>query len=212
MLPEGKLSIDGFLCLFDVSVVHQRSFQHQVDHAMHLLQSLVRTKKPIVFVSTKNDAANEAFIREAEKIASKFKIPVVETSAHQNINVEMAFLALAHNIDRTKGRLKIIPYAEAARARKEVLDVALEAYQLLLRVQVMEYKALWIPVHRKLGQNADYNHFVDLFGTDKAKKLFREHVHQLRDEFLQHKQEQYLDHLRRVLKRILPDLATIADR
>ena len=66
-------------------------------------------------------------MKEAEKLASRkeFKgnIPLVETSAHDNINVDTAFFTLAHLIDKNRGRIRIMPFYEAARHRKEMLDL-----------------------------------------------------------------------------------------
>ncbi len=214
ILPEGKLNIHGFLCLFDVSQVHQRSFDYQLESVNLIIQQLLKTKKPIVMVTTKNDKAHDPYVREVEKLVNKCKgnIPIVETSAHHNINVELAFLTLAHLIDRTKGRPKIISYQEASKARVEILDVATEAYKHLIQSQVKDYKALWIPMHRRLANDSDYNHFVDLFGTRQAQRLFCKHVMQLKDDFVQRKLDIHLSRLKDVLHKVLPDLNIIADR
>ena len=217
MLPEGKLNIDGFLCLFDVSAVRQRPLQAELDHTILILNTLLKTKKPIVLVTTKNDEANEVHIREVERLLSRkeFKnaIPMVETSAHKNVNVELAFCTLAHLLDnRTKNRPKTTPYGEAARARREIVEVAVDAYLSLIRAHVTDYKALWNPVWRKLQNNSDYIHFVEVVGTDEARKMFRQHVLQLRDEYIRHRLESYLRKLEGALKELLPDLVTAADR
>ncbi len=214
-LPDGRLTIHGFLCLFDVSVVHERSFEYQLEATNHILQSLQRTKKPVVLVTTKHDKASESYVRELRKLASKQKgnIPVVESSAHHNVNVELAFLTLAHLIDRTtKGQPKVISYQEASRARVEVLDVATEAYRNLIQSQVTDYKALWIPTHRRLVSHPDYIHYVDLFGTSLAQRLFVKHVRQLKEDFVQQKLQKHLTALRKILLEVLSDLSVIADR
>lgn len=54
MLPDGKISIDGFLCLFDVSVVPGRSLEKQVEIITAILNNVVKTKKPVVLVSFMN--------------------------------------------------------------------------------------------------------------------------------------------------------------
>lgn len=51
VLPDGKISIDGFLCLFDVSVVPGRSLEKQVEIITAILNNVVKTKKPVVLVS-----------------------------------------------------------------------------------------------------------------------------------------------------------------
>lgn len=138
------MSIDGFLCLFDVSVVPSRTVEKQVEVVANILNNLVKTKKPIVLVTTKNDDANETFVREVEKLVArkeyKGAIPIVETSAHENINVDQAFIALAQVAnDRNKGRVKIVSYNEAARGRRELLELSTDAFQSLIRSQVSYY-------------------------------------------------------------------------
>lgn len=59
VLPEGKVSVDGFVCVFDVSQVPNRSLDRMVDLTAAILTNCVRTKRPVVLVTTKNDEANE---------------------------------------------------------------------------------------------------------------------------------------------------------
>ena len=191
--------------------------ERQVDYNCRILSNLVKTKKPVVLVTSKNDSGSDSLCRGAERLITRkeFKnanIPIVETSSHHNINVELAFLTLAHLIDRTKGRPKTVSYAEAARTRLELLDVAKEAFRNLLRMHVVDYKASWLSVHKKLQRNPDYIHFVEKVGSDQARILFRKHVAQLKEEIIQCKQEMYLERLQTVLPEILPDLSVIADR
>lgn len=59
VLPDGKLNVDGFLCVFDVSQVPNRSLDRQVDLTASILNNCLKTKRPVVLVTTKNDEANE---------------------------------------------------------------------------------------------------------------------------------------------------------
>jgi len=52
---------------------------------------------------------------------------VIETSAHEGVNVDAAFFTLAQLIDRTRGRSRILNYYEAAHVRREIL-VSLKKY------------------------------------------------------------------------------------
>ena len=94
-MPDGKVNIDGFLVVFDVSLVPNRTLEKQVETTAQILLSLLKTKKPVVLATTKNDEGNEIFVREAERLLNRkeFKgiIPLVETSSHENINVDQAF-------------------------------------------------------------------------------------------------------------------------
>ena len=146
LLPDGRITIDGFICVFDVSEVGHRPLARQVEHVQYILMHLAKTKKPVVLVTTKNDEQQRTYVQEAEHLVGRKDlrgagpIPIVETSAHRNVNIEMAFMTLAHLIERGpstgKNKPRIVSYAEAARARKEVDEVATEAYQSLIRAQV----------------------------------------------------------------------------
>ena len=71
LMPDGKFNVDGFICVFDVSMVPSRPIERQIDHTVTILTNLVKTKKPIVLATTKNDEAFDGFIREAEKLVSR---------------------------------------------------------------------------------------------------------------------------------------------
>ena len=142
MLSGGRLTIDGFICVFDVSKIAQRSIELQVEFLSHVLTNIARTKRPCVLATTKNDHAYEHYVREAVQLANRKEfrgnVTLVETSAHENVNVELAYLCLAHMIDRSRTKIKhILSYSDAARARRELKDVANEAYQNLIKIQVM---------------------------------------------------------------------------
>jgi GTPase SAR1 family protein len=88
------------------------SIVSKVEFLAGVLNNLIKTKKPVVLVTTKNDEANEVYVKEAERLVQRkeFKgtVMMVETSAHENINIDQAFITLAQMIDRTKGRPKVI--------------------------------------------------------------------------------------------------------
>ena len=62
VLPDGKLNVDGYLCVFDVSQVPNRSLEKMVEMTANILTNCVKTKRPVVLVTTKNDEANEVTI------------------------------------------------------------------------------------------------------------------------------------------------------
>ena len=148
LLPEGRISIDGFLCVFDVSNVPQRPVNRQTEFVSCIMAQLAKTKKPIVLATTKNDELVRTYATEAEHILSRKElrsvgpIPIVETSAHMNVNIEQAFMMLAHLIERSisgvsgKLRQRTVPYSEALRARQELLDSVTTAYNNLISYQV----------------------------------------------------------------------------
>ena len=131
---------------------------------------------------------------------------IVETSAHENVNVDLAFLVLAQMVDKSKNRMRIVPFAEAARSRKDVLDVVTEGYLRLIRTQVTDFRALWSPTSKRLAPNQDYIHYVDLFGVEDAQRLFRRHVKKLKDEHLARKIKRYMDTLPEILLDLFPGI------
>lgn len=165
--------------------------------------------------SLKHIVSFQVYVKEAEKLASRkeFKgnIPLVETSSHENINVDCAFMTLANLVDRNRGRIRIVPFYEAARHRKEILDVATDAFQRLVRTHVLDYRSIWASTSKKLAQSPEFIHYVDLFGMDQAAKLFRRHVKKLKEEYLQRKVEGYMDLLPSILREFFPDLQSLED-
>jgi glucocorticoid receptor DNA-binding factor 1 len=71
VMPDGKFNVDGFICVFDVSMVPSRPIERQLEYTANILANLVKSKKPIVLATTKNDEAFDGFIREAEKLVSR---------------------------------------------------------------------------------------------------------------------------------------------
>lgn len=216
VLPDGKLNIDGFICIFDVSVVPSRALEKQIEIVAAILNNLMKTKKPVVLVSTKNDDSNELYIREAEKLVQrkeyKGAIPLVETSAHDNVNVDLAFILLAQIIDRSKIRTKITTYSEGSRARKELMDAASDAFLRLIRLHVTDCRALWSQTVKKLNSHKEWIYFVQLFGLDGTQRLFRRHIKKLKDEQLAKRVAHYMEMLPDILHELVPDINALTDR
>lgn len=130
-----------------MSEVSQRPVLKQSEYVSCILSQLAKTKKPIVLATTKNDERVQSFVAEAEHLPSRKElrssgqIPIVETSAHVNVNVETAFMTLAHLIERANSGVggksrKPVLYSDALRARQELLDNATSAYNNLISYQV----------------------------------------------------------------------------
>ncbi|XP_011497182.1 PREDICTED: rho GTPase-activating protein 190 [Ceratosolen solmsi marchali] len=213
VLPDGKLNIDGFLCIFDVRVVPNRSIEKQVDIVANILNNLMKTKKPIVLVTTKNDDANDQYVKEAEKLLMrkeyKGSILMVETSAHENINVDLAFMTVAQLVDKTKLRSKVIAFTEASRQRKELTDISTESLQKLICMHVQDYRAIWSHASKKLAYHREFTMYVELFGIDATQRLFRRHMKKLKDEQVAKKIQGYLDVLPDILHEICPDISNL---
>ena len=140
-MPDGKFSVDGFLCVYDVSAVPNRIPEKQTEFCSQILLNIAKTKKPMIVVAAKCDEANEILVRELERLINRkelkhLNIPVVEASAHENVNVDAAFFAIAQLVDRSRGRTRILSYYEAAMGRRQLMDEATDNYCRLLHIHI----------------------------------------------------------------------------
>lgn len=63
LFPAGKVAVDGFVCVMDVSRSQQRLLEGQLDFINKILLSLIKTKKPIVMAATKMDEGSDAVLQ-----------------------------------------------------------------------------------------------------------------------------------------------------
>ncbi|KAM3910498.1 rho GTPase-activating protein 35 [Leptodactylus fuscus] len=209
-MPEGKLLIDGFLLCVDVSRGMNRNFDDQLKFVSNLYTQLAKTKKPIVLVLTKCDEGVERYIRDAHGFAlNKKNLQVVETSARSNVNVDLAFTALIQLIDKSRGKSKIIPYFEALKQQSQQSAAAKDKYEWLVGRVVKSHNETWLNVSRRMQSCSEYQDYVYLEGTDKAKKLFQQHIHRLRQDHIERRRKVYLSVLPRALDVLVPDLDEI---
>ncbi|KAL0810129.1 hypothetical protein ABMA28_010927 [Loxostege sticticalis] len=206
LMPDGKLSVDGFLCVYDVSLVPGRSWEKQNEVLAAILQNIIKLKKPVVLVTSKNDEACEQGVREAERLVQRkeFKgaIPIVETSSHDNVNVDQAFVLLAQMVDKAKARIKVANYAEALRIRRETLDFVTEAFTQLIRIHVQDHKEMWSAASKRLCHYAEWVKFVQQFGNDGTQVVYRRHIRRLKEERAAKKLRKQLAKLPQVLSRM----------
>ena len=209
-LADGRFNVDGFICVFDVSEIQGRSLEKNLESTLMILNNLMKTKKPIVVATTKHDEASEMYVREVERLVNRKEfrgsIPLIETSSHENVNVDLAFVVCAQLHDRSKGRAKLIPFHESVRFRKEALDYASDAFHSLLTIHVTDYRTVWGTVCKTLSQTPEFLNFVDLFGQEAAQGSFKRHVKKLRDDYIGRKMQMYIRVLPEILHELLPDL------
>ena len=216
LMPDGRFAVDGFICVYDVSAVPNRIPEKQTEFCSQILLNIAKTKKPVVVVATKCDEANEILVRELERLINRkelkhLNIPVVEASAHENVNVDAAFFALAQLVDKSRGRTRILSYYEAAMGRRQMMDEANDNYLRLLHLHITDYGVLWSTAVKKLGQFLEFQQYLDLFGRDGAQRLFRRHVKKLKDDYLNSKVQRYFDVLPEVLHQLFPDFDTFTE-
>ncbi|XP_023669493.1 rho GTPase-activating protein 35 isoform X2 [Paramormyrops kingsleyae] len=209
-MPEGKLMVDGFLLCVDVSRGMNRNFDDQMKFVTNLYNQLAKTKKPVVLVLTKCDEGVERYIKDSHTFAlTKKNLQVVETSARSNVNVDLAFLTLAQLIDKSRGKPKIIPYFEALKQQSQQIATAKDRYEWLVSRLVKDYKETWNNNSCRMQSSPEYKDYVFLEGTVKAKKLFQQHVHRLKQEHIEKRRKMYLSTLPQALMSLVPDLDEI---
>ncbi|NWT08707.1 RHG35 protein, partial [Vireo altiloquus] len=209
-MPDGKLPVDGFLLCVDVSRGMNRNFDDQLKFVSNLYNQLAKTKKPSVVVLTKCDEGVERYIRDAHAFAlGKKNLQVVETSARSNVNVDLAFGTLVQLVDRSRGKAKIIPYFEALKQQSQQIAAAKDKYEWLVGRIVKSHNESWPNVSRKMQTAPEYQDYVYLEGTQKAKKLFLQHVQRLKQEHIERRRKMYLALLPQALDALVPDLDEI---
>ncbi|XP_062368482.1 rho GTPase-activating protein 35 isoform X2 [Cinclus cinclus] len=209
-MPDGKLPVDGFLLCVDVSRGMNRNFDEQLKFVSNLYNQLAKTKKPVVVVLTKCDEGVERYIRDAHAFAlGKKNLQVVETSARSNVNVELAFSTLVQLVDKSRGKAKIIPYFEALKQQSQQIAAAKDKYEWLVSRIVKSHHEAWANVSRKMQPAPEYQDYVYLEGTLKAKKLFLQHVQRLKQEHIERRRKVYLAKLPQALDALVPDLDEI---
>ncbi|TDH14859.1 hypothetical protein EPR50_G00025660 [Perca flavescens] len=209
-MPEGKIMVDGFLLCVDVSRGMNRSFEDQMKFVTNLYNQLAKTKKPVVLVLTKCDEGVERYIKDSHTFAlAKKNLQVVETSARSNVNVDLAFLTLVQLIDKSRGKPKIIPYFEALKQQSQQIALAKDRYEWLVNRIVKNHNETWPIVSRRMQSAPEYKDYVFLEGTAKAKKLFQQHVHRLKQDHIEKRRKAYLSTLPQALAVVLPQLDEI---
>lgn len=142
-LQDGRFNVDGFVCVFDVSEIQGREIGRQIELTAHILGTLLKTKKPVILATTKNDEVYPPYMREAEKLVNRreFKglIPLVETSAHDSVNVDLAFWACVQR-DWAKGKSKIFSFQDSFQRQRDRLEMVNENYMSLIRSQITDYR------------------------------------------------------------------------
>ncbi|XP_076849414.1 rho GTPase-activating protein 35-like [Brachyhypopomus gauderio] len=209
-MPEGKLQVDGFLLCVDVSRGMNRNFDDQMKFVTNLYNHLGKTKKPVVLVLTKCDEGVERYIKDSHTFAiTKKNLQVVETSARSNVNVDLAFLTLLQLIDKGRGKAKIIPYFEALKHQSQLIASAKDRYEWLVNHIVKNHNETWPNTSRRMQTSPEYKEYVFLEGTAKAKKLFQQHIHRLKQEHIERRRKGYLSTLPLALNSLVSELDEI---
>ncbi|XP_036397709.1 rho GTPase-activating protein 5 [Megalops cyprinoides] len=209
-MPDGKLNIDGFVLCIDVSKGCNRKFDDQMKFVNSLYSQMAKSKKPIVIAATKCDECVEQYLRDLQAFASNKKnLLVVETSAKSCVNVDVCFQALTQQMDKTRGKPKTIPYLDAYKIQRQLVATVTDKFEKLIVQTVKDYHTSWKAVSNKLKNHPDYEEYINLEGTRKAKNTFSKHIEQLKQEHIKKRREDYFSSLPKILNNLLSNLEEI---
>ncbi|XP_028831203.1 rho GTPase-activating protein 5 [Denticeps clupeoides] len=209
-MPDGKLNIDGYVLCIDVSKGCNRKFDDQMKFVNTLYSQIAKTKKPTIIAATKCDECVEQYLRDLQAFAANKKnLLVVETSARLLVNVDLCFNALTQQMDKTRGKPKIIPYMESYKIQRQLVATVTDRFEKLVVQTVRDYHANWKVVSNSLKNQPDYNEFINLEGTRKARNTFSKHIEQLKHEHIKKRRDEYLSILPKILNNLLSNLDEI---
>lgn len=192
----------GYVVAFDVSLMGE-DFDMQCKRAEHVLNYLSKQKKKFVIAATKRDACKSQTpgLEKVYELQKKYHTIVVETSAHDDLNVNEVFRILAHRLlsKKIQGLSdKVQHYNEAAQQKLLQRGSAKRSFLSFVKKRIQdcderlpsvqsteEYKecAMWIGAQqtgRIFAQNAIelYNVKIDRYAG------IQENV-EMRQEFLE---------------------------
>jgi hypothetical protein len=208
--PIESMQIDGFLCVCDVTDVPRRQFQSQLIEIEKILTNLIKTKKPVILVTTKHDnfkAYKTDYLMDIERLLLKKEFTktvhtqVIETSAHLNINVDLAFyqLALLINKSLNKYRSQLIvnqtvpKFIDAYEAHLAFIHKMKQFYKSLLHAHVNKYQFKYEQFY--VIKKYELNQLIDLFGIDFILAKFNRHLDILKETHVNRKLNDYLNRL-----------------
>ena len=124
-------------------------------------------------------------------------------------NSDFLVISVASLVDKTRGRTRIMSYAEANRVRRELLELASAGFMRLVTGEVTDYGVTWSSATKRLSQYQEFQTYLDIFGLEAAQRLFRRHVKKLKDCYLSDRVARYLNLLPEVLHELFPDIASL---
>ncbi|KAJ3613448.1 hypothetical protein NHX12_019697 [Muraenolepis orangiensis] len=209
-MPDGKLIPDGFVLCVDVSKGCNRKFDDQMKFVGSLYMQIGKSKKPIVLAATKCDECVEQHLRDLQAFAANKKnLVIVETSARTGVNVELCFHALIQQLDKTRGKPKTVSYLDAYKVQRQLVAVVSDRFEKAVLQTVRDYHITWKTVMNTLKGQSDYEDYILMEGTRKARNCFNCHIKQLKQEHIRRRREEYLISLPKTLNNLLNNLEEI---
>ena len=212
VMPGGKLNVEGFLVVYDAEATQSKRLEEQQERLLSAILSYVhKSKKPFILVATKCDDTQLNLLQEVHRFAQskKLNVPIIETSSHENVNVDLAFLVLAQLIDRGRVRSRVAPFTEAQRIQREIVEKAVQDFQRLIDRTVTDFRTIWKNTKKQVESEREFQVHRDLCGLEACKRLFNKHIRKLRKEFEERKLNGYLSRLPSALDELMPSASSM---
>ncbi|CAH8542210.1 unnamed protein product [Heterobilharzia americana] len=212
---SDEITIDGFILVCDVntylsSECTDAGYLQHGNCLQEFLTYLSRIRRPSVTVLSKLDSCDTSkhvgleFLRKSNEFK---KIPVIETSAHKNINIEEAFLSL-YKLMECKNRInnfKCMSYVEAISKRNQEVRSATQSFIRLMFVSVPEFLTDWESFMARYSHHTDVVNYIGLVGSSGARHKFETVV----QERLKTTKLHSLNKIPGLLMHLLPDLDAV---
>ncbi|CAH8550406.1 unnamed protein product [Schistosoma curassoni] len=212
---SNEVKVDGFILIFDTTTCTSKT--HCVDPSylcnstilQETLNCLSRVQKPAVVVLTKLDNCDisklglDVFLKSNEFK----KIPVIETSAHENVNIEEAFLTL-YRLMESKTRAhkwRHISYIGAAYKRSQLVNSAMHSFIRLVFISPPEFLTDWETFMGRYSHHTDVVNYIYLVGSLNARYKFKAVV----EERFRKTRLNSLSKVPGILMHLLPNLDTV---
>ncbi|UJR10556.1 hypothetical protein I4U23_014756 [Adineta vaga] len=181
--PKEKIPIEAFLCLYDLSS------NKPVADFLIFLHTLLKTRRPIILVTTKNDLVTNQSILSLQfqhTIHNSLpQIPIIHTSAHEHVNIQSVLELALYACDETTRKAfhtKYLPpnYTDAYKNEQSLKHVIQTEYRALLSRHVPDCRiALWGKFYERWQHHTSVQTFIDMFGKEQAQCLYNEHIEEL---------------------------------
>lgn len=182
--PKDKINLNGFICVYDLSS------NKSISDFLILLHALLKVRRSILIVTTKNDLipnqSNASLQFEQSIHCALPNIPVIHTSAHEHVNIQSVLELALYACDETTRKSyhkKYIPpnYTDAYKNEQSLKHIIQTEYRGLLNRHVPDYRiGSWEKFYERWQHHTSVQTFIDMFGKQQAQCVYDEHIEELR--------------------------------
>ncbi len=167
----------GFVVVFDVSLADME-LEMQCKRVEPILQYLCKNKKKVVIAVTKRDSHKIMSLQQAHELHKKFHVPLIETSARDDLNIEEVFRVLAKQLlsKKVPGLSdQIQKYDEAARHNLIQRGSAKRSFVSYLKKRITNSSE----TVASISYNEEFKECKRWIGQHSCSRLFAQHALEL---------------------------------